>query len=69
VTTPTIETRPIANDYYAAADAHRVWFRKELVDLYFRASNDLARWAPEAERPAIRQFFIDNPIPVFGEKE
>ena len=68
-TSGIVEIRPVAEEYYHAAAAHREWFRKELLDLYSELSNDLARWAPLADRAAVEQFFIENPIPVYGKSE
>jgi hypothetical protein len=68
-TSGIVEIRPVAEEYYHAAAAHREWFRKELLNLYSELSNDLARWAPPADRAAIEQLFIENPIPVYGRSE
>lgn len=62
----TVEIRPLISDYYEQVNEHRTWIRQELVRLHDRLSNDLARWAAPLDRAAVLQYFIDNPIPVYG---
>lgn len=62
----TVEIRPLASDCYEQMNEHRIWFRQELIRIHELLSNDLARWAPPDDRTAVVQYFIDNPIPVYG---
>lgn len=64
-----VEIRPLVADYYERVQAHRSWLRKELIDVHARLSADLAQWASADDRPAVVQYFIDHPIPVYGKSD
>ena len=62
----TVEIRPLVADYYVQMQEFRTWLRNELLTVRQRLSADLARWATPEDRPAVVQYFVDHPIPVYG---
>jgi len=62
----TVEIRPLIFDCYEQMNEHRIWFRQELIRVHELLSNDLGRWASPQDRAAVVQYFVDNPIPVYG---
>jgi hypothetical protein len=61
----TVEVRPLVADYDQQVNELRSRFRTELIRLHETLSNDLARWTAPDDRPAVVQYFIGHPIPVY----